>query len=160
AGDKCPSIWSSRNEYDDSSPFQQTINFTRPSGKSIYNQRKDYSQTLSKPQSDFQHHVEHLLTMRLEGNMRSIEDCLAHLKVLDSQGRVWGQDLILQVKDHELVLRDVESKEELDTFPLGSVQGCLTALDICTYNSVLAVSVQEKSPPGSSVLLFQCENPG
>ncbi|XP_069731694.1 epidermal growth factor receptor kinase substrate 8-like protein 3 [Phaenicophaeus curvirostris] len=152
-----PPSW---NEYDDSSPFQQTINFTRPSGRSIYNQRKDYSQTLCKPQSDFQHHVEHLLTMRLERNMRSIEDCLAHLKVLEAQGRVWGQYLILQVKDHELVLRDVESKEELDAFPLGSVQGCLAALDICTYNSVLAVSVQEKSPPGTSVLLFQCENPG
>ncbi|KAM6040750.1 LOW QUALITY PROTEIN: epidermal growth factor receptor kinase substrate 8-like protein 3 [Theristicus caerulescens] len=150
----------SRNEYDDSSPLRRANSFARPSGKSIYNQRKDYGQALFKPQSNFQHHVEHLLTVRLEGDIRSTRDCLARLKVLEAQGRVWGQDLILQVKDQELVLRDVESKEELEAYPLGSVQGCLAAVDICSYNSVLAISVQEQSPPGTSVLLFQCDNLG
>ncbi|XP_042655868.1 epidermal growth factor receptor kinase substrate 8-like protein 3 [Tyto alba] len=155
--------WSSppfQSEYDDSSLLQRSNSFARPSGKSIYNQRKDYSQTLLKPQSDFQHHVEHLLTVRLEREIRSAEDCLARLKVLEAQGRVWGQDLILQVKDQELVLRDVESKEELEAYPLGSVQGCSAVLDVCGYNSVLTVSVQEQSPPGTSVLLFQCERLG
>ncbi|XP_074749491.1 LOW QUALITY PROTEIN: epidermal growth factor receptor kinase substrate 8-like protein 3 [Strix uralensis] len=149
-----------RNEYDDSSALQRANSFVRPSGKSIYNQRKDYSQTLLKPQSDFQHHVEHLLTMRLERDVRSTQDCLARLKVLEAQGRVWGQDLILQVKDQEVVLRDVESKEELDAYPLGSVQGCSAVLDVGGYNSVLTISVQERSPPGTSVLLFQCERLG
>ncbi|XP_059686989.1 epidermal growth factor receptor kinase substrate 8-like protein 3 [Gavia stellata] len=150
----------SRNEYDDSSALRRSNSFARPSGKSIYNQRKDYGQTLLNPQSHFQHHVEHLLTVRLERDIRSTDDCLAHLKVLEAQGRVWGQDLILQVKDQELVLRDVESKEELESYPLGSVQGCSAALDVCGYNSVLAISVQERSPPGSSVLLFQCDHLG
>ncbi|KAM9268628.1 epidermal growth factor receptor kinase substrate 8-like protein 3 [Morus bassanus] len=149
-----------QSEYDNSSPLRRSNTFTRPSGKNIYDQRKDYSQTLLKPQSDFQHHVEHLLTVRLEKDIRSTDDCLARLKLLETQGRVWGQDLILQVKDQELVLRDVESKEELEAYPLGSVQGCSAALDICSYNSVLAISVQERSPPGTSVLLFQCERLG
>ncbi|XP_074972061.1 LOW QUALITY PROTEIN: epidermal growth factor receptor kinase substrate 8-like protein 3 [Phalacrocorax aristotelis] len=148
-----------QSEYD-SSPLRSSNSFARPSGKSIYNQRKDYSQNLLKPQSNFQHHVEHLLTVRLEKDIRSTDDCLARLKLLEAQGRVWGQDLILQVKDQELVLRDVESKEELEAYPLGSVQGCSAALDTCSYNSVLAISVQERSPPGTSVLLFQCEQPG
>ncbi|XP_061869869.1 epidermal growth factor receptor kinase substrate 8-like protein 3 [Colius striatus] len=134
--------------------------FVRPSGKSIYNQRKDYGQSLLKPQSHFQHHVEHLLTVRLEQDVRSPRDCLARLKALEAQGRVWGQDLILQVKDQDLVLRDVESKEELDVYPLGSIQGCSALLDGCGYDSVLSISVQERSPPGTSVLLFQCEQPG
>ncbi|NXI83642.1 ES8L3 protein, partial [Rhipidura dahli] len=146
----------SRSEYDDRSPLQRSNSFVRLTGKSIYNQRKDYGQTLLKPQGDFQHHVEHLLTMRLERDLRSTEDCLRRLKVLEEQGRIWGQDVILEVKDQKLVLRDVESKEELDSFPLGSVQGCSAGLD----NTVLAVSVQEGNPPGSSVLLFQCERPG
>ncbi|KAM6311225.1 epidermal growth factor receptor kinase substrate 8-like protein 3 [Podargus strigoides] len=150
----------SRSEYDDSSSLRQFNSFARPSGKSIYNQRKDYSQTLLKPQSDFQHHVEHLLTVSLERDIRSIDDCLERLKVLEAQGRVWGQDLILQVKDQELVLRDVESKEELEVYQLGSVQGCSAALDVCGYDSVLAISVQERGPPGTSVLLFQCERLG
>uniref|UniRef100_A0A8B9BLS6 EPS8 signaling adaptor L3 n=1 Tax=Anser brachyrhynchus TaxID=132585 RepID=A0A8B9BLS6_9AVES len=123
-------------------------------------QRKDYSQSLLKPQSNFQHHVEHLLTMRLDRDIRSTEDCLARLKALEAQGRVWGQDLILHVKNQELVLSDVESKEELESYPLGSVRDCAVLLDACSYDSVLAVSVQEQAPPGTSVLLFQCDRIG
>ncbi|XP_068029769.1 epidermal growth factor receptor kinase substrate 8-like protein 3 [Anomalospiza imberbis] len=151
--------WSSspsRSEYDDRTPLRHSNSFVRLTGKSIYNQRKDYGQTLLKLQNDFQHHVEHLLTMPLERELRSAEDCLGRLKDLEEQGRVWGQDVILEVKDQELVLSDVESKEELEAFPLGSVQGCSAGLD----NAVLAVRVQERNPPRSSVLLFQCEHLG
>ncbi|NWX60529.1 ES8L3 protein, partial [Promerops cafer] len=105
--------WSStpsRSEYDDRTPLRHSNSFARLSGKSIYNQRKDYGQTLLKPQNDFQHHVEHLLTMHLERDVRSAEDCLRRLKGLEEQGRIWGQDVILAVKDQELVLSDVESK--------------------------------------------------
>lgn len=48
--------------------------------------------------------------MRLERDLRSAEDCLKRLKDLEEQGRIWGQDVILEVKDQKLVLRDVESK--------------------------------------------------
>ncbi|NXF80978.1 ES8L3 protein, partial [Sclerurus mexicanus] len=145
-----------RSDHDDRFLPRQPNSFARPTGRSIYNQRKDYGQTLLKPHNDFQHHVEHLLTLPLERDLRSPEDCLGRLKALEAQGRIWGQDVTLQVKDQELVLSDVESKEELESFPLGSVQGCCAGLD----NTVLAVSVQEWSPPGTSVLLFQCELPG
>ncbi|XP_059723929.1 epidermal growth factor receptor kinase substrate 8-like protein 3 [Haemorhous mexicanus] len=146
----------SRSEYDDRTPLRRSNSFVRLTGKSIYNQRKDYGQTLLKLQNDFQHHVEHLLTMHLERELRSAEDCLGRLKELEEQGRIWGQDVILEVKDQELVLSDVESKEELEAFPLGSVKGCSAGLD----NAVLAVSVQERNPPRTSVLLFQCERLG
>ncbi|NXA99020.1 ES8L3 protein, partial [Cnemophilus loriae] len=146
----------SRSEFDDRSLLRPSNSFVRLTGKSIYNQRKDYGQTLLKPQNDFQHHVEHLLTMHLERDLRSAEDCLGRLKSLQEQGRIWGQDVILEVKEQELMLSDVESKEELEAFPLGSVQGCSTGLD----NTVLAVSVQEWKPPRTSVLLFQCERLG
>ncbi|NXU98146.1 ES8L3 protein, partial [Cettia cetti] len=151
--------WSSspsRGEYDDRTPLRRSNSFARLTGKSIYNQRKDYGQTLLKLQNDFEHHVEHLLTMHLERELRSAEECLGRLRELEEQGRVWGQDVILAARDQELVLSDVESKEELEAFPLGSVQGCFTGLD----NQVLAVSVQERSPPRTSVLLFQCERQG
>ncbi|XP_030821395.1 epidermal growth factor receptor kinase substrate 8-like protein 3 [Camarhynchus parvulus] len=151
--------WSSspsRSEYEDRTPLRHSNSFVRLTGKSIYNQRKDYGQTLLKLQNDFQHHVEHLLTMPLERELRSAEDCLGRLRELEEQGRVWGQDVILEVKDQELVLSDVESKEELEAFPLGSVQGCSAGLD----NAVLAISVQERNPPRTSVLLFQCERLG
>ncbi|XP_057895999.1 epidermal growth factor receptor kinase substrate 8-like protein 3 [Melospiza georgiana] len=151
--------WSSspsRSEYEDRTPLQHPNSFARLSGKSIYNQRKDYGQTLLKLQNDFQHRVEHLLTMPLERELRSAEDCLGRLRELEEQGRVWGQEVLLEVKDQELVLSDVESKEELEAFPLGSVQGCSAGLD----NAVLAISVQERNRPRTSVLLFQCERLG
>ncbi|XP_063033796.1 epidermal growth factor receptor kinase substrate 8-like protein 3 [Melospiza melodia melodia] len=151
--------WSSspsRSEYEDRTPLQHPNSFARLSGKSIYKQRKDYGQTLLKLQNDFQHHVEHLLTMPLERELRSAEDCLGRLRELEEQGRVWGQEVLLEVKEQELVLSDVESKEELEAFPLGSVQGCSAGLD----NAVLAISVQERNPPRTSVLLFQCERLG
>ncbi|XP_058711565.1 epidermal growth factor receptor kinase substrate 8-like protein 3 [Poecile atricapillus] len=149
--------WSpSRSEYDDRTPPRHSSSFVRLAGKSIYNQRKEYGHTLLRLHNDFQHHVEHLLTMPLERDLRSAQDCLGRLKELEEQGRVWGQDVILAVKEQELVLSDVESKEELEAFPLGSVQGCSSGLD----NTVLAVSVQERNPPRTSVLLFQCERLG
>ncbi|XP_066191678.1 epidermal growth factor receptor kinase substrate 8-like protein 3 [Sylvia atricapilla] len=84
------------------------------------------------------------------------EDCLWRLRELEEQGRIWGQDVILAVQEQELVLSDVESKEELEAFPLENVQGCSTGLD----NTVLAISVQERNPPRTSMLLFQCERLG
>ncbi|XP_072774984.1 epidermal growth factor receptor kinase substrate 8-like protein 3 isoform X2 [Taeniopygia guttata] len=149
--------WSSSpSEYDDRTPLRHSNSFVRLTGKTIYNQRKDYGQTLLKLQNDFQHHVEHLLTMHLERELRSVEDCLGRLRELEEQGRLWGQDVILEVREQELVLSDVESKEELEAFPLGSVQGCWAGPE----NAVLAVRVQERSPPRSSVLLFQCQRLG
>lgn len=149
---------SMRSDRDESSLLYRSNSFARPTGKSIYNQRKDYGETLLKPQRDFQHHVEHLLTVRLDGDLRSAGDCVARLRALEAQGRIWGQDLILQVKDEQLVLRDVESKEELDVYALSSVLGCSATSDIGSYSSVLTITVQ--SPPGTSVLLFQCDQTG
>ncbi|XP_010722612.1 epidermal growth factor receptor kinase substrate 8-like protein 3 [Meleagris gallopavo] len=148
----------SRSEYEDG-PHGPT-SFARPSAKSIYNQRKDYGQTLLKPQSNFQHPVEHLLTLRLERELRSVEDCVGRLRDLEAQGKVWGQDLLLGVRDQDLLLSDMESREDLDSFPLSSIQDCVVTPDVGSYDSVLAISVQETGWGGTSVLLFQCHHTG
>ncbi|KAH1171062.1 hypothetical protein KIL84_006680 [Mauremys mutica] len=124
-------------------------------------QRKDYTLSTLKQQSDFQHRVEHLLTVHVDSkDIRGVDDCVARLKMMDAQGRVWGQDMVLQVKGHELLLSDIETKEELESFPLESVQECAAVLNRCVYNSILAVTVREQSQHGSSILLFQCEQLG
>ncbi|XP_033925755.1 epidermal growth factor receptor kinase substrate 8-like protein 3 [Melopsittacus undulatus] len=148
-------------DQDGSSPVRISNSFTRPTGKSIYNQRKGYGQSLLQPQSRFQHRVEHLLTARLERDLRSAGDCVERLRALEAQGRLWAQDLILLVRDQRLVLSDVESKEELDAYGLGSIQGCAVAAPgIGSAGSVLAITVRDRSPPGTSVLLFQCSPTG
>lgn len=54
---------------------------------------------------------QHLFTCGLDQKeVRSVDDCIARLKLLDAKGRVWGQDMILQVKDGSLQLTDIETK--------------------------------------------------
>ncbi|XP_014460958.1 epidermal growth factor receptor kinase substrate 8-like protein 3 isoform X1 [Alligator mississippiensis] len=141
--------------------LNRSNSMSRPSSKAIYHQRKDYALTVLKQQWDLRHHVEHLLTLHVDSkNIRDVDDCIMRLKMLEAQGRVWGQDMILEVKDHELLLSDIESKEELESFPLESILRCTAVLDSCTYDSVLAITMQDRNRQGISILLFQCTQSG
>ncbi|KAI4898491.1 hypothetical protein NFI96_020936, partial [Prochilodus magdalenae] len=137
----------------------QRPDMSRPSGRSIYMQRKEYSESMNK--QPFQYRVEHLFTSELDRReLNSVEDCVAKLKSLDSRGKVWGQDMILQVQGSSLQLCDIESKEVLESIPLGSIMQTKAILDSCTYDSLLTITVQENGRRGPNVLLFQCEETG
>uniref|UniRef100_K7GGI9 PTB domain-containing protein n=1 Tax=Pelodiscus sinensis TaxID=13735 RepID=K7GGI9_PELSI len=104
---------------------------------------------------------QHLLTIQVDSrDVRGLEDCVERLKMMEAQGRVWGQDMILQVKGQELLLSDIETKEELERYPLVSVQECAAVLNRCVYSSILAITLREQSQRGSSIILFQCEQLG
>nr|XP_019944553.1 PREDICTED: epidermal growth factor receptor kinase substrate 8-like isoform X1 [Paralichthys olivaceus]XP_019944555.1 PREDICTED: epidermal growth factor receptor kinase substrate 8-like isoform X1 [Paralichthys olivaceus] len=139
------------------SPLQGNT-MTRPSAKSIYMQRKEYSETLTRKKDNFQVRVEHLLTCELDGKeMNTLEDCLSKLKWLDTKGRLWGQEMILEVHGGYVMLSDIETKTELEVLPLSSITQTRAILDSCAYNSLLTITVQDHSKRTPQVFMFQCD---
>ncbi|KAM8753650.1 epidermal growth factor receptor kinase substrate 8-like protein 3b [Acanthopagrus schlegelii] len=141
-------------------PLQRNGMF-RPSGKSIYMQRKEYSETLNKQSDSFHIRVEHLFTCELDGQeLKTVDDCLAKLKRLDAKGRLWPQDMIMEVQRGYVVLSDIETKAELELLPVSGILKVSAVLDSCAYDSLLTVSVQERNKRFPQVFMFQCEETG
>ncbi|XP_066230583.1 epidermal growth factor receptor kinase substrate 8-like protein 1 [Saccopteryx leptura] len=116
----------------------------KPSAKSIYEQRKRYSTVVMADVS--QYPVNHLVTFCLgeEDGVHTVEDASRKLAVMDSQGRVWAQEMLLRVSPDHVTLLDPLSKEELESYPLDAIVRC----DLVT-------------PPGRSrsLLLLVCQEP-
>ncbi|XP_010879825.1 epidermal growth factor receptor kinase substrate 8-like protein 3 isoform X2 [Esox lucius] len=137
----------------------QISNLSRPSAKSIYMQRKEYADSITKIMSKFQYRVEHLFTCDLDGEeVQDVNDCVKRLKMLDESGRVWGQDMLLEVRNGYLLLTDIETKEELESLSLSSIVEVKAVMDSCVYNSLLTVSAKDLNKKTTSVFMFQCED--
>lgn len=146
------------NVYSVDDTASQISNMSRPSAKSIYMQRREYADSINNMMHKIQYRVEHLFTCDLDGKeVRDVEDCVERLKLLDCVGRVWGQDMILEVQNGNLLLTDMETKEELECLALSRILELRAVMDSCVYNSLLTVSVQDHSRGTTSIFLFQCE---
>ncbi|XP_055366136.1 epidermal growth factor receptor kinase substrate 8-like protein 3b isoform X2 [Betta splendens] len=142
------------------SPLQRN-GMSRPSGKSIYMQRKNYSETLNRQSENINVRVEHLFTCELDGQaVRTADDCVAKLKVLDAKGRLWPQDMMMELQGGYLVLSDIETKAELESLPLSCIVETKAVLDSCAYNSLLLLTVQDRGKRTPQVFMFQCEETG
>uniref|UniRef100_G1LAH8 Epidermal growth factor receptor kinase substrate 8 n=1 Tax=Ailuropoda melanoleuca TaxID=9646 RepID=G1LAH8_AILME len=150
------------NGYGSSPTFSQMDreHSSKTSAKALYEQRKNYARDSVISVSDIsQYRVEHLTTFVLDRKdaMITVDDGIRKLKLLDAKGKVWTQDMILQVDDRAVSLIDLESKNELENFPLSTVQHCQAVMYSCNYDSVLALVCKEPTQSKPDLHLFQCD---
>uniref|UniRef100_A0A672SQA8 Epidermal growth factor receptor kinase substrate 8-like protein 1 n=1 Tax=Sinocyclocheilus grahami TaxID=75366 RepID=A0A672SQA8_SINGR len=124
-------------------------------------QRKNYTKNSINSLTDTsQYHVEHLTTFVMDRKeaMLTIEDGVRKLRLLDAKGKVWTQDMILQVDWKAASLIDNDSKNELENFPLASIQHCQAVMNACSYDSILALVCKDSGQSKPDLHLFQCDD--
>ncbi|XP_038152095.1 epidermal growth factor receptor kinase substrate 8a isoform X3 [Cyprinodon tularosa] len=147
-GHKAPSPGPSRNK-------------AKSGAKALYEQRKNYTRTSINSLTDTsQYHVEHLTTFVLDrkDGMITVDDGIRRLRLLDAKGKVWTQEMLLQVEDKAVSLIDLDSQNELENFPISSIQHCQAVMNACSYDSILAVVCKDSSQSKPDLHLFQCDD--
>ncbi|KAH0517751.1 Epidermal growth factor receptor kinase substrate 8 [Microtus ochrogaster] len=144
---------SQMNGYGSSPPFSQMDreHSSKSSAKALYEQRKNYARDSISSVSDVsQYRVEHLTTFVLDRKeaMITVDDGIRKLKLLDAKGKVWTQDMVLQVDDRA---------NELENFPLNTIQHCQAVVHSCSYDSILALVCKEPTQNKPDLHLFQCD---
>ncbi|XP_032804645.2 epidermal growth factor receptor kinase substrate 8-like isoform X1 [Petromyzon marinus] len=130
-----------------------------PSAKVVYEQRKTYSTSSNIQEETSQYQVEHLTTMVMDKKVgvASIEDGMTKLKHLENNGKIWIQDMLLQVDNSAVYLIDLECKEELNKYPMGLIQVCTSFMEEPPYVSVLALVCWNEQQRKNNLHLFHCE---
>ncbi|XP_029681737.1 epidermal growth factor receptor kinase substrate 8a [Takifugu rubripes] len=106
-----------------------------------------------------QYHVEHLTTFVLDrkDGMMTVEDGVRRLRLLDAKGKVWTQEMVLQVEEKSVALLDPQTQNHLENFPIGTVQRCQAVMNSCAFDSLLALVCKEPGQNKPDLHLFQCD---
>ncbi|XP_040826794.1 epidermal growth factor receptor kinase substrate 8-like protein 2 [Ochotona curzoniae] len=129
------------------------------SAKDLFEQRKKYSNSTVIMQETSQYHVQHLATFIMDKSeaITTVDDAIRKLVQLSSKEKIWTQEMLLQVDDRCLRLLDIESQEELENFPLPTVQLSQTVLNQLRYQSVLLLVCQDSEQHKPDVHFFHCD---
>ncbi|XP_041965471.1 epidermal growth factor receptor kinase substrate 8-like protein 2 isoform X2 [Alosa sapidissima] len=129
------------------------------SAKTLYEQRKKYSNSNIIMQDTSQYHVEHLSTFIMDKteSIGTVDDAIKKLILLESKDKIWTQEMLLQVSDQAIKLLDCDTKEELENFPLSTVHHCQTVLNQTRYPSVLLLVCQEHEQSRPDIHFFHCD---
>ncbi|XP_036005177.1 epidermal growth factor receptor kinase substrate 8a isoform X2 [Fundulus heteroclitus] len=136
-------------------------NKAKSGAKVLYEQRKNYTRTSINSLTDTsQYHVEHLTTFVLDrkDGMITVDDGVRRLRLLDAKGKVWTQEMLLQVEDKAVSLIDPDSQNELENFSILSVQHCQAVMNSCSYDSILALVCKDSGQSKADLHLFQCDD--
>lgn len=129
------------------------------SAKALFEQRKKYSNSNVIMQEMSQYHVQHLSTFIMDKSesIATVDDAIKKLKLLDSKDKIWTQEMLLQVTEKSIKLLDCETKEDLENFPLSTVQHCQTLLNQTRYPSVLLLVCQDNEQHKPDIHFFYCD---
>ncbi|XP_062949785.1 epidermal growth factor receptor kinase substrate 8-like protein 2 [Cynocephalus volans] len=129
------------------------------SAKDLFEQRKKYSNSNIIMHETSQYHVQHLATFIMDKSeaIGSVDDAIRKLVQLSSKEKIWTQEMLLQVNDQSVRLLDIESQEELENFPLPTVQHSQTVLDQLRYPSVLLLVCQDAEQSRPDIHFFHCD---
>uniref|UniRef100_A0A1A8LNC4 Epidermal growth factor receptor kinase substrate 8-like protein 2 n=2 Tax=Nothobranchius pienaari TaxID=704102 RepID=A0A1A8LNC4_9TELE len=132
---------------------------SKMSAKALYEQRKKYSNSNFIMQETSQYHVEHLSTFVMDKteSIVTVDDAVKKLVLLDSKDKIWTQEMLLQVTDKAVRLLDCETQEELENFPVSTIQMCQTVLNQTRYPSVLLLVCQDKDQYKPDIHFFHCD---
>ncbi|XP_007885654.1 epidermal growth factor receptor kinase substrate 8-like protein 2 [Callorhinchus milii] len=132
---------------------------SRMSAKALYEQRKKYSNDNVIKQETSQYHVEHIATFSMDKSeaVVTIDDAIKKLFHLDSKGKVWTQEMLLQINENVVRLLDCESQVELENFPLNTVQHCQTVPNHSKYPSILLLVCQDPDQYRPDIHFFNCD---
>ncbi|XP_061577710.1 epidermal growth factor receptor kinase substrate 8-like protein 2 isoform X2 [Cololabis saira] len=129
------------------------------SAKALYEQRKKYSNSNYIMQETSQYHVEHLSTFIMDKteSIVTVDDAIKKLILLDTKDKIWTQEMLLQVTDKAVRLFDCDTQEELENFPLPTIQMSQTVTNQTRYPSVLLLVCQDKDQPRPDIHFFHCD---
>uniref|UniRef100_A0A8C6Z9W7 Epidermal growth factor receptor kinase substrate 8-like protein 2 n=1 Tax=Nothoprocta perdicaria TaxID=30464 RepID=A0A8C6Z9W7_NOTPE len=122
-------------------------------------QRKKYSNSNIIMHETSQYHVQHLATFIMDKSesIVTVDDAIRKLMLLNSKEKIWTQEMLLQVNDKSIRLLDCESQEELEEFPLPTVQHCQTVLNQMRYSSILLLVCQDSEQHKPDIHFFNCD---
>nr|XP_023967185.1 epidermal growth factor receptor kinase substrate 8-like protein 2 isoform X2 [Chrysemys picta bellii] len=131
----------------------------RMSAKDLYEQRKKYSNSNVIMHETSQYHVQHLATFIMDKSeaIVTVDDAIRKLMQLNSKEKIWAQEMLLQVNDKSIRLLDCESQDELEEFPLPTVQLCQTVLNQMRYTSILLLVCQDSEQHKPDIHFFNCD---
>ncbi|KAK5896362.1 hypothetical protein CgunFtcFv8_009971 [Champsocephalus gunnari] len=89
-------------------------------------QRKHVTKTSINSLTDTsQYQVEHLSSFIVDrkDGLLSVEDGVRRLRLLEAKGKVWTQEMILQVEERSVRLLDLDTQKDLEYFPVSSLRG-------------------------------------
>ncbi|KAL7989997.1 hypothetical protein Chor_012663 [Crotalus horridus] len=102
--------------------------------------------------------LQHLVTFSIgeEDDLTCVEDAIRKLGIMDKQGKVWVQEMLLQVSGSAIKLLDINSKEELENYALATVAYCDAVCPESQSRSLLLLMCQEPTQLRPDIHFFEC----